>query len=95
MIVNHSVEDSDLGKVNGFGQTLAAISRSVGPALGGAMWSISLQYDFTFGNFILTALILLVCQWMNSQMPSSLDYKLGHSENSENSESEENQQVIH
>jgi hypothetical protein len=32
--VNHSVLEDDLGKVNGLGQTLASLSRGVGPALG-------------------------------------------------------------
>lgn len=78
MLVNHSVADGDLGKVNGMGQLFASIARSAGPALGGVIWSISLRFHFVFANFIVTGLILLVCEYIALQLPASLDYKKGH-----------------
>lgn len=77
MLVNHSVDDENLGKVNGFGQTLASTARCVGPALGGAMWSVSLKHRFVFGNFILTAIALLMAEWVSYRLPAALDIKKG------------------
>ena len=78
MMVNHSVEDCDLGKVNGAGQTVAAMARAVGPALGGVIWSVSLQHGVVFANFTATALILVLCEWIAFQLPDSIDLKKGH-----------------
>jgi MFS family permease len=78
MLVNHSVVDSELGKVNGMGQLFASVARSAGPALGGVIWSLSLRFDFVFANFIATGLILLVCEYIAFQLPASLDFKKGH-----------------
>ena len=75
MLVNHSVLDVHLGKVNGMGQTFASTARSVGPFLGGCIWSISLKHDIVFANFVVTAFILLICQVLVIKMPLSLDVK--------------------
>eukprot|EP00620_Florenciella_sp_RCC1587_P009016 CAMPEP_0182591074 /NCGR_PEP_ID=MMETSP1324-20130603/72998_1 /TAXON_ID=236786 /ORGANISM="Florenciella sp., Strain RCC1587" /LENGTH=77 /DNA_ID=CAMNT_0024808341 /DNA_START=447 /DNA_END=676 /DNA_ORIENTATION=+ len=42
VLVNNSVPVSELGRVNGLGQALAAAARGVGPVLGGSLWSMSL-----------------------------------------------------
>ena len=76
-MVNHSVEDKHLGKVNGMGQTFASSARAAGPFLGGAIWSLSLKHDIVFANFVATACVLVVCQIIVLKMPSSLDFKKG------------------
>jgi hypothetical protein len=69
--------NEDLGKVNGLGQSVAALARAFGPALGGAIWSLSLKSGFLFGNYILMASCLLMCIWLISMSPPSLDFKKG------------------
>ena len=73
-MVNHSVYDRDLGAVNGLGQSMSSLSRSIGPALGGALWSLSVKYEFIFLNFISGVAILILCQMMGRYLPVSLDY---------------------
>ena len=73
--VNHSVHDEYLGAVNGLGQSLAALARAIGPAMGGAFWSLSTKHHFVYLNFILIAVIFSVCLYMDKSLPPSLDYK--------------------
>lgn len=73
--VNHSVHDEYLGAVNGLGQSLAALARAIGPAIGGAMWSLSTRHHFVYLNFIVIAVAFCVCLYLNSLLPASLDYK--------------------
>lgn len=73
-MVNHSVYDRDLGAVNGLGQSMSSLARSVGPALGGALWSLSVKFDFIFLNFIIAVAILVLCQILGRFLPVSLDY---------------------
>ena len=117
ILINHSVVADDLGKVNGLGQSMASLTRAIGPAIGmwicmatmhtyilyiynhpctvgsvhthintniqtcihtytgGALWSLSMRYDFIFFNFIATALVLFICLIINSQLPQSLAFK--------------------
>eukprot|EP01034_Spumella_vulgaris_P024805 gene24805-31186_t len=63
------------GAVNGLGQSMAALTRAVGPALGGMLWSLSIQNDFVFFNFIATGCTLIVCLAINHQLGTSLDVK--------------------
>jgi MFS family permease len=73
--VNHSVHDEYLGAVNGLGQSLAALARAIGPALGGAMWSISTKHHFVWLNFIVICCSFMVCLYLNQLLPASLDFK--------------------
>lgn len=52
IMINNSVFDESLGKVNGLGQSMAALARTIGPALGGLLWSISVEvrYDSIFDS---------------------------------------------
>ena len=34
ILINHSVVADDLGKVNGLGQSMASLTRAIGPAIG-------------------------------------------------------------
>lgn len=73
--VNHSVFDRHLGFVNGLGQSLASLARACGPALGGALWSLSMTTQFVFLNFIVVAIILVLSQVMSSNLPAWLEMK--------------------
>lgn len=73
--VNHSVHDEYLGAVNGLGQSLAALARAIGPALGGALWSVSTKHHFVYLNFIVAACVYLFLLYLNQLMPPSLDFK--------------------
>jgi MFS family permease len=73
--VNHCVYDEYLGAVNGLGQSMAALARAIGPALGGAMWSVSTQHHFVYLNFIVCAVLFVVCMYLNQLLPASLDFK--------------------
>ena len=42
LLINKFSPKSQLGRVNGAGQTLASLSRAVGPAVGGWLWSKTL-----------------------------------------------------
>jgi MFS family permease len=46
IMINNSVFDHHLGAANGLGQCLASLARAIGPAVGGALWSISVQVSF-------------------------------------------------
>jgi MFS family permease len=73
IIINNSVERGNLGKVNGLGQAVAALSRAVGPALGGALWSFSLQTHFIWANFLAVFCGLVCCVVVIAFIPDSLD----------------------
>jgi len=75
ILVNHSVPSRYLGKVNGMGQSFAALARAAGPALGGALWSITIRYDCVFLNFIFASCMLALGQVIVSYLPASLDHK--------------------
>ncbi|CAG8459976.1 20624_t:CDS:2 [Dentiscutata erythropus] len=53
IFINNSVRSNSLGKVNGIAQTAVAITRSIGPLLGGLMWtwSLSNNLDFPFDGY--------------------------------------------
>jgi MFS family permease len=44
MLINGSAPQASLGAVNGLGQSLAALSRTVGPLVGGGVWAASLAW---------------------------------------------------
>jgi MFS family permease len=75
MQIGHSVFDDDLGAVNGFGQSLAALSRGAGPAIGGLLWSFSVSLNFVYLNFIAMVSMLLLNLYLGDLLPVSLDYK--------------------
>jgi MFS family permease len=73
--INHSVHEEYLGAVNGLGQSLASLARAFGPALGGLLWSISIQNNFVFLNFLSVVFILIVSAIINRYLPDSIDHK--------------------
>jgi hypothetical protein len=77
VMVNNSVEDKHLGKVNGLGQSLGSLARSLGPALGGVIWSIGTISNFVYLNFIVIFMTYAVNYYVTSLLPKSLDVKKG------------------
>lgn len=73
VLVNNSVSSKHLGAVNGMGQSFAALARSVGPALGGTLWSIATEHHFVFLNFIAVVVLYTMCLIISKQLPRSLD----------------------
>ena len=72
--MNHSAYDYQLGTINGIGQTVAAGARSVGPALGGLLWSLSVKIHFLYINYLLSILLFLVMYGISFRLPSSIDH---------------------
>jgi hypothetical protein len=50
---------SQVGRVNGVGQTLASLVRGLGPALGGTLWSLSVASELPGSYFLVFAVISL------------------------------------
>jgi hypothetical protein len=73
IFVNHSAHDHHLGTINGIAQTVAAAARSIGPALGGALWSLSVKMHFLSINFIASMLIFLCMHLISYMLPTSID----------------------
>ena len=85
MQVNHSVYYEDLGKVNGLGQSFASLARTLGPALGGCLWSFSIHKHFVFLNFIIVSVLYLCSDRLNAALPPRLDYQKVHKNQREHS----------
>ena len=58
----------ELGVANGYGQSLASLSRTLGPTIGGALWGTSVKYHILVLNFALGGLILVFCMNINNQL---------------------------
>lgn len=75
IMVNHSVTDEHLGKVNGFGQSIGSLARCMGPVIGGLLWSLGTRFNFVYLNFIAIAILLVLNMYVTNISPSSLDHK--------------------
>ena len=75
ILINHSVSDEYSARANGLGQCLAALARTIGPALGGAIWSLGTKFHSTFLIFISVVASLFFCLILNSFLPAYLDHK--------------------
>ena len=74
MLINNSAPEKDLGLVNGLGQSLASAARCIGPAIGGALWSLSVRTHFIFLNFIFVQFLLSGAVILGLYLPLSIDY---------------------
>lgn len=74
MLINNSAPEKDLGLVNGLGQSLASAARCIGPAIGGALWSLSVRTHFIFLNFIFVQFLLIGAVIIGSYLPVEIDY---------------------
>eukprot|EP01032_Pedospumella_encystans_P012340 gene12340-14283_t len=75
IMVNHSVTDEYLGAVNGLGQSLGALARSLGPAVGGLLWSVATKYNFIYLNFIAVSMLFALNYYVSYLVPDSLDHR--------------------
>ena len=74
-MVNHRVTDEYLGAVNGLGQSLGALARSLGPAVGGLLWSVATKYNFIYLNFIAVSVLFALNYYVSYLVPDSLDHR--------------------
>jgi hypothetical protein len=84
VLVNNSVDSDELGAVNGMGQALAALARAVGPALGGALWSVAM-FSYSDGDasasvdgrliavYCTNSLFVLIALAVAYSLPASLE----------------------
>ena len=57
VMVNVAAPKAHVGAINGVGQTLASFVRGVGPALAGALWSLSVATGLANSQFIVFAIV--------------------------------------
>lgn len=73
LLVNNSAPRSSLGAVNGLGQSMASIARAVGPAVGGALWSVGTVTSFIYINFIALTVLTVATLVFSLYLPRSLE----------------------
>lgn len=57
VMVNVAAPKAHVGAINGVGQTLASFVRGMGPALAGALWSLSVATGLHDSQFIVFAIV--------------------------------------
>mmetsp|Transcript_5488 Transcript_5488/g.14737 ORF Transcript_5488/g.14737 Transcript_5488/m.14737 type:complete len:581 (-) Transcript_5488:269-2011(-) len=77
VLVNNSASTAaQRGKVNGMGQTFASLARAIGPALAGALWSVSVRFSTVPGHqwlpFVLASSGALFAWTMSFKLSSAL-----------------------
>jgi len=76
-IINNSARADNRGAVNGFGQSIGAFARTVAPLIGGALYSLSMDYQEITGHQFLVFLVIGALFWVASimalEMPKSLN----------------------
>jgi len=75
ILINNCVTEEHLGAVNGLGQSLGSLARAIGPALGGALWSVGTSHHMVFLNFLFTSVLMIGCLLFSNNLPSSLDHQ--------------------
>ena len=76
MLINGSAPQSSLGAVNGLGQTLAAAARTVGPLIGGGVWSGTIDWGSSH-HFVVYAIVGVLCAvtyWVGSKAEERIVY---------------------
>ena len=61
IFINNAVLPEKMATANGVGQTLAAAARTVGPALGGLLWSAALKAHLPGGGAVVFAVAGVMC----------------------------------
>lgn len=90
-MVNNSVPLQHVGAVNGLGQAAAALSRAIGPAGGGALFSLGERLQFPGHNFVAFALVAIMCVGAGLfvfMLPASLEQSPGQDEDDDEDEEE-------
>eukprot|EP00192_Tetraselmis_astigmatica_P008292 CAMPEP_0117685994 /NCGR_PEP_ID=MMETSP0804-20121206/22140_1 /TAXON_ID=1074897 /ORGANISM="Tetraselmis astigmatica, Strain CCMP880" /LENGTH=652 /DNA_ID=CAMNT_0005497511 /DNA_START=83 /DNA_END=2042 /DNA_ORIENTATION=- len=60
VMVNVAAPPKQLGQVNGAGQSIAAFVRGAGPAVGGLLWSLSINTGLPYHQFLVFSLLSLM-----------------------------------
>ena len=76
MLINGSAPQSSLGAVNGLGQTLAAAARTVGPLVGGGVWSGTIGWGsyHHFVVYIIVGVLCAVTYWVGAKAEERIVY---------------------
>jgi len=66
VLINNAVMPENRGKLNGFGQSLVAVTRCIGPTLGSSLfsWSLTNELSFPF-NIYFTFIVMFVLHCVN------------------------------
>ena len=75
LLLNNSAQ-SNLARINGVSQTITCLTRSIGPAMGGLIWSWSLRNEYPFDFqfvFYLTGLCSFFGFWLARLVPREYD----------------------
>ena len=66
VLINNSVMPENRGRLNGFGQSLVAVTRCIGPTLGSSLfsWSLTNELSFPF-NIYFTFIVMFVLHLFN------------------------------
>lgn len=73
ILISNSTTGSNLGAVNGLGQSFASLSRSLGPLLGGSLWSYGHTIGLPYASYILCGIVLLFTLWLAVIANASLE----------------------
>jgi len=76
VMMTNSVPQHHLGTLNGIGQTFGSLSRTIGPALCGLLWSIGVQFNFIPLTFFAIGASCTAALALSSNLPPSLRYPL-------------------
>ena len=68
-VTESASKDTELASVNALGQSIASLSRSIGPACGGLLWAIFLSSKHVEGNFCIVCGVMLMCIYLNRLIP--------------------------
>jgi len=79
VMMTNSVPGHQLGSLNGVGQTFGSLARTVGPALCGVLWSISVKINFIPLTFFLIGASCALTLVVSTVLPPSLRYSLSSS----------------
>ncbi|KAH7904155.1 major facilitator superfamily domain-containing protein [Hygrophoropsis aurantiaca] len=74
-IASSAPSKHSLGSVNGMGQTVASIARTIGPAVSTSLFAASEQHHLLGGNAVYLFLVLLTVffVWLTSRLPGELE----------------------
>eukprot|EP01107_Rhizomastix_libera_P009778 TRINITY_DN25945_c0_g1_i1.p1 TRINITY_DN25945_c0_g1~~TRINITY_DN25945_c0_g1_i1.p1 ORF type:complete len:192 (+),score=33.31 TRINITY_DN25945_c0_g1_i1:728-1303(+) len=76
-IVNNSVIEKDLGKINGIGQSVVSLTRGTSPGLMSSLFAWSISYNkFPIDNhfpFIILAFLTICSSFMSFVLPKSIN----------------------
>ncbi|KAL6049513.1 protein ZINC INDUCED FACILITATOR-LIKE 1-like [Balamuthia mandrillaris] len=100
IMISNSAPNAKLGAVNGLGQSLASLGRTVGPTVAGVTFSWSLSngigfpFDFRFAYFVL-ALLCLFGVLISLVLPSTINVSFDEAQKEEGAEEKRRRKNVH